>query len=322
VVSWQARAMKRGGFALVSAKESLGGREPSAHDVPGLRATFERLAKRQRLPSDVVHTIVDMDGVSGEQVTTSESTNERIVLWLHGGAFIMCSPRTHRGIAATMARRSRATVYVPEYRLAPEHPYPDAFDDVMAAWNFLSFAHDPSSIVVAGDSAGGGLAMQLAVALRDAGRPMPGALVLLSPWVDLSGSGPTMWERNKRDPWLSAEHLHLAAEAYAGDLPVTDALVSPLFAQMHGMPAMLVHVGTDEILHDDGVRLVAKARAAGCDASVGIWEGMFHVFQAFPVPEARRAWREIGGFMRRAVPGDVPSSPPPPHPHGAADSGR
>lgn len=266
-----------------------------------MRRIFERLATRQRLPGDVVITPMDLGGVPGERVTTSKSTTDRAVLWLHGGAFILCSPRTHRGVTAMMARRAAANVYVPEYRLAPEHPYPAALEDVLTAWRFLASNHDPHHIVLAGDSAGGGLVMQLVTHLRDAGEPLPGALVMLSPWVDLSGSGPTMWERNDIDPWLPAEHMHLAAEAYAGEVPVTDPRVSPLFADMDDLPPMLVHVGTDEIVHDDGVRLVAKAKEAGVDASVGIWEGMFHVFQAFPVPEAKRAWREIGGFVQRVV---------------------
>lgn len=293
--------MKRGGLSLLSATKRVGGREPTEQDVPHLRATIERLARRQRLPGDVTVTEFDLGGVPGERVTTSSSTSDRVVLWLHGGAFILCSPRTHRGIAAMMARRAEANVYVPEYRLAPEHPYPAALQDALAAWDFLSSTHPAERITIAGDSAGGGLAMQLLVHLRDAGRPMPACAVLLSPWVDLSGSGPTMWERNESDPWLPAEHMHLAAEAYAGDLPVTDERVSPLFADLHGLPPMLVHVGTDEIIHDDAVRLASKAREAGCQASVGVWEGMFHVFQAFPLPEARRAWREIGGFVRRQV---------------------
>lgn len=301
MVSWQARAMKRGGIGLIAARTRLGGRAPSVDDLPALRRLIERLASRQRLPGDVEVAPMNLGGIPGERVATSRSSSDRVVLWLHGGAFVLCSPRTHRGVAAMMARRGAANVYVPEYRLAPEHPYPAAVDDAMTAWDFLASTHEPSRIVVAGDSAGGGLAMQLVLRLRDEGRPLPGSLVLLSPWVDLSGSGPSMWDRNEIDPWLDAAHMPLAADAYAGELDVADPRVSPLFADLHGLPPMLVHVGTHEIIHDDGIRLVAKAKEAGVDASVGIWEGMFHVFQAFPLPESRRAWREVGGFVQRTV---------------------
>lgn len=298
--SWQARAMRLSAGQVTSlARRARGGGEPTEEDVPKLRAVFDQVATRQRLAGDVEVHGMELGGRLTERVTTSQTAPGRNVLWLHGGAFILCSPATHRGIAGRVSRRARATVYVPSYRLAPEHPYPAAFEDVLAAWDELTEEVDPSRIVIGGDSAGGGLTMQLLVHLRDQGRPMPACAVLLSPWVDLSGSGPTMWERNDYDWMLPAEHMHLAAEAYAGDLPLTDPRVSPLFAELHGLPPLLVHVGTDEIVHDDGVRLVAKAKRAGVDASVGVWDGMFHVFHAFPVPEARRAWREIGGFIGR-----------------------
>ncbi len=303
MASIKARLIKAGGLTLVQAAGRVNkDREPTVEDLPIMRARFEKLAARARMPRDVEITPVDFGGVKGERVSASGSSAGRAILWLHGGAYVMCSPVTHRGMTQMAARRARATVYVPDYRLAPEHPHPAAFEDVLAAWNFLTATHDPERIAVMGDSAGGGLAAQLVVALRDAGRPMPGALALLSPWLDLSGSGPTMWERAERDPWLPAEHMHIAAEAYAGDFSVDDPAVSPLFADLHGLPPTLVHVGTDEIIHDDGVRFVRKARESGVDASVGIWQGMFHVFQAFPLPESKRAWREIGGFIQRQIP--------------------
>lgn len=301
--SIQARLMKAGGIQLVHAASRRGsGRAPTLDDVTAMRERFENMASRARMAADVEITQMDFGGVPGERLTTSQSSAGRAVLWLHGGAYILCSPVTHRGMTQMAARRAQATAYVPDYRLAPEHPHPAAFEDALTAWNFLTASYEPDRIAIMGDSAGGGLAAQLAVALRDAGRPMPGCMVLLSPWLDLSGSGPTMWERNERDPWLPAEHMHLAAEAYAGDLPLDDPAISPLFAELHGLPPTLIHVGTDEIIHDDGVRFARKAREVGVEASVGIWEGMFHVFQAFPLPEARRAWKEIGGFVQRHIP--------------------
>ncbi len=300
--SLKARALMRGGQLFTQAINAAQGQEPTVEALPAMRHRFERMARYTRLPGDVEVTPMDFGGVAGERLTTSRSSSGRAVLWLHGGAYVLCSPRTHRGMTAMAARRCEGTAYVPEYRLAPEHPYPAALEDVLQAWDWLTATHDPRQVAVGGDSAGGGLAVQLALALRDRGKEPPGCLVLLSPWVDLSGSGPTMWDRNEDDPWLPAEHMHLAAEAYAGDLPLDDPRVSPLFADLAGLPPMLVHVGTHEIIHDDGVRLVERSRAAGNEASVGIFDGMIHVFHAFPIPEARRAWREIGGFVQRHIP--------------------
>ncbi len=299
--SLKARAIRRSGLAFVRAVNGSGEREPRVEDLPIMRDRFERLAGRQPVPAGVTVTEMDLGGVIGERVTSSRSHADRAILWLHGGAYVLCSPRTHRSMTTTAAKVARATVFVPEYRLSPEHPWPAALEDARQAWDFVTASYDPGRVAIMGDSAGGGLAMQLLVQLRDAGEELPGAVTLLSPWVDLSGSGPSMWERNEIDPWLPAEHMHLAAEAYAGDLALDDPHVSPLFADLHGLPPTLIHVGTDEIIHDDGVRLGERMRAAGCDASVGIWDGMWHVFQAFPVPESRRAWREIGGFLRRQI---------------------
>jgi epsilon-lactone hydrolase len=233
-------------------------------------------------------------------------TTDRVVLHLHGGAYCMGSPVTHRGLGAALSRTSRAAVLLPDYRLAPEHPFPAALDDVDATYRWLTRERgvDPARIAVVGDSAGGGLAAALLVRLRGDGEPMPACYVGLSPWLDLAGTGESMHELDEIDPWLSAAMVSPAARSYAGEHALDDPLVSPLYAELDGFPPVLVHVGSDEILRDDAVRFVAAARRDGVDASLGVFEGLWHVFQAFPgIPETGASLREVGAFIRRQTTG-------------------
>lgn len=297
--SWQSRVIKAAMVPLLRRRRRRDGM-PTEADLPRIRDEFERLATFARLHPDTVLEHVHAGGVAAERLRTPRDTGERVVLYLHGGAYIMCSPRTHRGLTSSVAHVAHASVLVPDYRLAPEHPYPAGLEDCLEAYRFLlAEGWSPGRIAVAGESAGGGLAIALLVALRDAGDPLPACAALMSPWVDLTGSGESMWERNEVDPWLDAELLHLPAEAYAGDRPLDDPGISPLFADLTGLPPLLVQVGTHEIIHDDACRLVERARAVGVAADLGIFEGLWHAFQAFPIPERRGALRELGGFIRR-----------------------
>ena len=231
----------------------------------------------------------------------------RVVLHLHGGAYILLSPNTHRGLGAAIARRADAVVVLPDYRLAPEHPFPAALDDAAASYRWLvgGAGVRPERMAVSGDSAGGGLGAALLVRLRDAGEVLPACYVGMSPWLDLAGTGASMTELDGADPWISAAMTAPAALAYAGDTPLDHPEVSPLYADPAGLPPMLLHVGGDEVLRDDAVRFTARARAAGVEASHGIYPGLWHVFQAFPgLPESRDAVAEIGGFLRRHIPDD------------------
>lgn len=227
---------------------------------------------------------------------------ERVVLHLHGGAYVLGSPRTHRGLGASLARSAGAAVVLPDYRLAPEAPFPAALDDAEAAWRWLVdvAAVDPWRVAVSGDSAGGGLAAALLVRLLAQGVPHPACYLGWSPWLDLAGTGASVRELADADPWLPAPMLVPAARAYAGSTPLTDPEVSPLYATLAGFPPTLLQVGGDEILLDDARRFVGRAREAGADASVGVYPGMWHVFPAFAgLPEARDAIAEAGAFIRR-----------------------
>jgi epsilon-lactone hydrolase len=236
--------------------------------------------------------------VRGDEVATTQ----RVVLHLHGGAYCMGSSATHRGLGATLSRTSRAAVFLPDYRLAPEHVFPAALDDAYATYRWLTDERGaaPERLAVTGDSAGGGLGASLLVRLRDEGLPLPACYVGMSPWMDLAGTGASMSELDGTDPWLSARMVAPAARSYAGEAELDDPAVSPLYADLTGFPPVLAHVGGDEILLDDAVRFVEACREQGVDASLGRFEGLWHVFHAFPgMPESRDALREIGAFIRR-----------------------
>jgi epsilon-lactone hydrolase len=262
---------------------------------PGTRVTWHDIGTTHSPPPPVGGLWVEDEKVSAD---------DRVVLHLHGGAYLMGSPRTHLGMGASLSRTSRSPVVLPDYRLAPEHVFPAALDDAVSTYRWLVEAEGfrPDRIAVTGDSAGGGLGLSLLVRLRDEGLELPACYVGLSPWTDLAGTGASMTELDELDPWLSAAMVAPAARAYAGDTPLDDPLLSPLYADLAGLPPMLVHVGGHEILLDDARRLVERARDAGVEASLGVFEDMWHVFQAFPgLPETRRALREVGAFIRRCT---------------------
>lgn len=283
-----------------SPAEDLGAYALQAHE------RMERLGERFTPGTRVSwHEVEAMGTVGGEWVEDDNvAADDRVVLHLHGGAYVIGSPRSHRGLAASLSRTSRSAVVLPDYRLAPEHVFPAALDDAMAAYQWLveERRFRPERIAISGDSAGGGLGLALLIRLRDEGYELPACYVGMSPWVDLASTGPSIAELDELDPWLVAEMMTPIARLYAGDTPLDDPLLSPLYADLSGLSPMLVHVGSHEILLDDARRLVERAREAGVDASVGVFEEMWHVFHAFPgLPETRRALREIGAFIRRCT---------------------
>lgn len=239
-------------------------------------------------------------GVPGVWVRHRESDDRRIVLYLHGGGYTLGSPKTHSALTSHLAAAARCQVLVPDYRLAPEHPYPAALEDAIAAYRALLDRYLPGSIALAGDSAGGGLALCTAVAVREAGLPMPASLILLSPWTDVSLSGGTIDSLDGVDPMLGRAWLQRAGDAYRGTLAATDSRVSPLNATLDGLPPMLVQAGSDEILLDDSRRLVAKAHAIGLRAQLEVEEGYWHDFQvhAGMLDASDAAIRRIAGFLQ------------------------
>jgi epsilon-lactone hydrolase len=272
------------------------------------RTRMDELARRGiRLPKGVTSCNANVGSVYSEWVEPTQFTEDRVFLYLHGGGYCICSLDTHRGLMARLALAGRLRVLGPEYRLAPEHPFPAALEDALLAYRFLLHEGIPAEhIVIGGDSAGGGLTVATALSLRDAGEPLPAGLVLLSPWTDLTLSGQSMITRKAQDPIFGNESGGPRyGLAYIGNELATHPLISPLFGELHGLPPTLIHVGSDEILLDDSTRLAEKMEAAGVRVHLKIWEGMWHVFQAFAPwsPEAQLSINEIGEFVRRQIPG-------------------
>ncbi|MEM9514774.1 MAG: alpha/beta hydrolase [Actinomycetota bacterium] len=230
---------------------------------------------------------------------------ERDILYLHGGGYVLGSPRSHTGLAARLARRAAARITVIDYRLAPEHPFPAAIDDCVAAYRaLLDDGVDPGRLIVAGDSAGGGAALCTLIRLRDAGDPLPAGAYLLSPWTDLSASGETVTTKADVDPMLRAHLIREMAKLYAGDVALDDPGLSPLFADLAGLPPMLIQTGDDEVLLSDSTRLADRAHEAGVDARLDVRAGMWHVYQALAglMPEADEALVRAAVFIRQVAP--------------------
>lgn len=240
-----------------------------------------------------------LGGVPCEDVRVGEASGNTL-LWLHGGGYCVGSSRTDRAPAGQFAKTSGARVIVPDYRLAPEHPYPAALEDALAVYRgLLDAGIDMKTVVLGGDSAGGGLALALAITLRDEGLPMPAGLVLCSPWVDLRLVQESYTTRAKRDPWLSPDMLQNWASAYLGNTPAETPSCSPLLANLEGLPPALIQVGDREILLDDSVELDRKLAASGVSSTLHVYPHMWHVFflQAGILEQANAAVAEIGDFL-------------------------
>ncbi|TDY25200.1 acetyl esterase/lipase [Paraburkholderia sp. BL6665CI2N2] len=226
------------------------------------------------------------------------------VLYCHGGGYYFCSPRTHRSIVFGLAARADAPVFSLDYRLAPEHRFPAALDDATAAYRqLIADGIAPESIVIAGDSAGGGLALATLVALRDAGDPAPAGGLLFSPWTDLAATGVSIRTNDGLDPMFSGSAIARAGKLYLGDTPPTHPYASPVYADLHGLPQLFIMAGSTEVLLDDSQRVADNARAAGVDCELEVWNKMPHVWPIFApfIPEGNRALDRAAAFVRRVT---------------------
>lgn len=242
-------------------------------------------------------------GVRAHWITTPGHDARRTIVYLHGGGYCIGSLVSHQAMLTHLSAAAAARVLAVDYRLAPEHPYPAALDDAVAAycWAVEHGRADPARTVLAGDSAGGGLTVATLVALRDAGMPLPAAGVCLSPWVDLTQSGESIRTRAGEDPMVRGEDLCRWAAEYARGVDPADSDLSPLFADLAGLPPLLIDVGTAEVLLDDARRLAERAAAAGVDVTLTVADEMVHVWQFFAgsVPEADDAIRRIGEYVAK-----------------------
>ena len=278
-----------------------------------MRARFERFGRasresiRRRFPN-VVFADHSAGGLAIESVRAVDSP-ARSVLYLHGGGFFMGSPASYRRRATRLSYRLRAEVLVPDYRLAPEHPYPAALDDALAAWSCVRSLRPNVPILVAGDSAGGGLGLSLLVKLRDLGLTMPHGAILLSPWTDLTASGASVDRNRGKDLWFTRRHLETWAGHYAAPEARRSRYVSPVFADLSGLPPLLLLAADDELLLDDALRVQEAARAAGTDARVHLGRGMQHDWPlTLPwLEESRIAWSVMASFVeeRTHMPSEV-----------------
>jgi monoterpene epsilon-lactone hydrolase len=297
------QAMQDAIEALRDRRKAGAGQAPPT--LQELRASFTPGDRLHPVPDDVLVSDVTAGGVPAHWLTAPGTDPGRVLLFLHGGGFELGSVRSDGELAARLGRAAGMRVLFPEYRLAPEHPFPAALDDVRAAWHWLRTDQGLSaaSVAVAGDSAGGGLAVALLVATRDAGQDLPAAAVLMSPTVDLTSSGASMTERADQDPISTPAMLRqFAADYLAGADPKTP-LASPLFASLTGLPPLLIQVGTADLLLSDAERLAAAATHAGVDVTLQIGEGLPHVYQLLlGTPEAAQATEQIGNFLRARVP--------------------
>ncbi len=265
------------------------------------RAQYERAEKVFPTPPEVKVERVSAPAAPAEWLRPPGAVAGRVVLYLHGGGYVIGSPRSHRHLAAAIASAAAASALLLDYRLAPEHPFPAAVDDATAAYRWLlDQAIAPEHVVIAGDSAGGGLTMATLLALRDARVPLPAGGVCISPWVDLTCSGETYRTKAAVDPIVGQAGVAAMATAYLGNVSPRIPLASPVFADLHGLPPLLIHVGSEEVLLDDAVQLAAEARAAGVETTIEVWERMIHVWHWFlpMLDEAHAAVEGIGRFTR------------------------
>ncbi|MFC0112379.1 alpha/beta hydrolase [Kibdelosporangium aridum] len=268
------------------------------------RDAYRRWSEQFPVPEGT--DVAPAQGFDGLTVTTPASQPNRVVLYFHGGGYGEGAARNHREIASRLATGAHAVVHLLDYPLAPEHPFPAAVDAVVDAYRkLLATGVSAHRIGVGGDSAGGGLTLALLVRLRELDVALPAAAVTVSPWTDMSLSGSSLKERSVRDPFVSKEALAEFARRYLGEHDPTTPLASPLFADLSGLPPLLIEVGSEEVLLDDSRRLYQHARSAGVDVRIVVTDGAPHIWQHFGsfLPQARESLTRIADHFRTHIPG-------------------
>jgi epsilon-lactone hydrolase len=306
VISPQARFIKL--FLRLTVKRRM--QKPSKTPMEGIRKLRASLGRYDGVNRRFTRglAVVPSEGlVRGEWLLPSGEPRDRAILFVHGGAFVACTPQTHRPLTTALAKDSGVPVFAVDYRLAPEHPFPAALDDVLAAYDMLvGRGIPPSGIVLAGDSAGGGLVLSAALALKNRGgsEPTLAGVIAYSPWTDLLATGKTLVTNAKSDDMLVGSGVGASARNYVhDDALLADPLASPLYGDLRGLPPLLVFASTVEILLDDSRRFVERARAAGTSVDLVLEPGMPHVWQIFVdlLPEAKRSVARSVAFVRSVL---------------------
>ncbi len=277
--------------------KEMGAKMAEAKDINAMRA----IMIEAQAPAGVTCTPVEAGGVSAEWSVADGADQDKVILYVHGGGYVMGSAGSHRDMTGRLSQAAGARVLSLNYRLAPEHPFPAPVDDSVAAYRWLlGQGIQASNIAIAGDSAGGGLALAALIAIRDAGEPMPAAGIGISPWVDMEGTGESMTTRAAVDPVVQKEGLLDMAKLYLGGADPRDPLAAPLHADLSGLPPLLIQVGDAETLLDDSTRITERARKADVDVTLKIWDEMPHVWHLFApiLPEGQQAIEEIGTFFK------------------------
>lgn len=275
--------------------------ESASMDVVQQRAAMEAFTAQLPVRSGAKADVIALGGVPAERVIASGASSLRVILYLHGGGYSMGSPRTHRSLAAELSAASGATVWVIDYPLAPEHPFPEGLDAAVAAYKaLLAQRLKPEHLVIAGDSAGGGLTLALAVKLKELGLPQPAGLFCISPWADLTQSGDSHRTHASRDPMVTTNDLNQSAEHYAGKTTATNPMISPVKGDFAGLSPILVHVGTEEVLFSDSLMVAARAGEAGIECTLIVAPEMIHVWHAFfpMLSAARSAIADAGAWIK------------------------
>ena len=267
------------------------------------RQLFEEMCGSFALPSDAVIEPVDADGVPCLKVAVTGADPAKLVIHYHSGGYVMGSANAYREFACRLSEVTGATVLLPDYRLAPENPYPAAADDGLTVYNWAVRHWEPSSIIVSGDSAGGGLCLATLMAVRDAGGPNPAGGVAISPLLDLAGEGQSCETNRDVDPLIDQNMIVTMGKVYIGEIdPHQHPSASPLWGKHHGLPPLFLTVSNSEVLRDDVVRLAASVEAAGGSATTSYPEGLIHIWTIFPfLPEAQASMAEIGRFARQRL---------------------
>ncbi|MBX3050477.1 MAG: alpha/beta hydrolase [Caldilineaceae bacterium] len=274
---------------------------PPSTSIAQMRQNLDRLGQRIKPPQSVSVERTWVEGLQADWLIPRTAPDDARLLYLHGGGYIVGSFASHRGLVGNLAAACGLATLMPEYRLAPENPFPAALEDSLRVYRrLLADGIAPHRLVLGGESAGGGLVLATLFSLRDEGLPLPAAAFVLSPWTDLAATGDSLRTRARQDPWFDPEGVAVTAAYYLGDTSPTNPLASPLYGDLTGLPPLLIHVGDYEILRDDSIRLAAKARDAGVDVTLRVWDGMWHVFQSLAsrVPEARQSVDEVGAWVQ------------------------
>lgn len=277
---------------------------PDNITIEQMRGSYDAISSMMPVNAGVSIEPVMLGNVAGLKLVPADAVAGRTLLYLHGGGYVIGSPGTHKSMVSEIAAAMKATTYSMDYRMAPEAPFPAAVDDGLACYKALLDAGiEPDKIVIAGDSAGGGLTMATAISIREAGLPMPGALVVLSPWVNLANDGPTYRVKAEADPMIQKDGIDMMAGLYLNGAEAKNPLASPLGADLAGLPPMLVQVGSEEVLLSDATMLAARAGAAQVAVTLEVWPGMMHVFQYFHpmLTDARTAIGRIGNWVDGAL---------------------